>query len=240
MTELEKIKGAKEYIDRLANGINPTDETMVPDGDVINDVRISRCFFYISDVLRCLIENNGTYPSAARSQKKEAFAVPFEKRARFRYSEKPIPVSEIAKRLNELADGENMKKLSYSGILAWLMEIGMIRETTTSSGKHLKRPTENGAEIGITVEERTGENGTYHVVVYSTEAQEFIVDNLDAVLETANHRSNMQGMPWTPEEEAHLVELYRKSKSLSEIAEALKRNESGVSRRLRKLGYTLP
>ena len=45
MTELEKIKRAKMYMDKLANGINPIDETMVPDEDVVNNVRISRCFF---------------------------------------------------------------------------------------------------------------------------------------------------------------------------------------------------
>lgn len=52
MTELEKIERAKMYMDKLANGINPIDDTMAPDDDLINNVRLSRCFFFVSDVLR--------------------------------------------------------------------------------------------------------------------------------------------------------------------------------------------
>ena len=50
MTELEKIERAKTYMDKLANGINPIDDTMAPDEDIINNVRLSRCFFFVSDV----------------------------------------------------------------------------------------------------------------------------------------------------------------------------------------------
>ena len=42
MTELEKIERAKMYMDKLANGINPIDDTMAPDDDLINNVRLSR------------------------------------------------------------------------------------------------------------------------------------------------------------------------------------------------------
>lgn len=58
MTELEKIQRAKMYIDKIANRINPIDDTFVADSDVINNVRISRCLFYVSDVLRQVIDNN--------------------------------------------------------------------------------------------------------------------------------------------------------------------------------------
>ena len=46
MTELEKLERAKTYLEKLANGINPLDDTVVPDGDMINQVRLSRCFFF--------------------------------------------------------------------------------------------------------------------------------------------------------------------------------------------------
>lgn len=59
MTELEKIKRARTYMEKLANGINPLDDTLAPDEDIINQVRLSRCFFFVSDVLRQVIENGG-------------------------------------------------------------------------------------------------------------------------------------------------------------------------------------
>ena len=52
MTELEKIAYAKSFIDKLANGINPVDDSPVPETDIVNNVRLTRCFFYVSDILR--------------------------------------------------------------------------------------------------------------------------------------------------------------------------------------------
>jgi hypothetical protein len=63
MTELEKIAYAKSFIDKLANGVNPIDDTVIPDGDVVNNVRLSRCFFYVSDILRQVIANGGVAPA---------------------------------------------------------------------------------------------------------------------------------------------------------------------------------
>ena len=43
MTELEILLHAKSYIDKMAQGINPLTDEAVPDGDMVNNVRISRC-----------------------------------------------------------------------------------------------------------------------------------------------------------------------------------------------------
>ena len=59
MTELEKIEYAKSFMDKLANGINPLDNSLIPEGDIANNIRLSRCFFYVSDILRQVIENGG-------------------------------------------------------------------------------------------------------------------------------------------------------------------------------------
>lgn len=183
MTELEKIERAKVYLDKLANGIDPTDDSVVPDGEVINDVRLVRCFFFVSDVLRRIIENGGiSKPVGDKSGKKLPLSIPFDQRSRFDYSEKPILISEIARRVNALVDTENMKKLNYSNILSWLTEIGMMESVLTSEGKRTKRPTRLGKENGISVEDRIGSKGPYQVVVYDRQAQHFIVDNLDSIL----------------------------------------------------------
>ena len=42
MNELEKNSYVKTFIDKMAEGINPLDDTRIPDGDLINHVRISR------------------------------------------------------------------------------------------------------------------------------------------------------------------------------------------------------
>ena len=72
MTELETLERAKIYMEKLANGINPIDGSVIPDEDVVNNVRLSRCFFYVSDVLRQVIENGGVTPQ--KKSKKEPFS----------------------------------------------------------------------------------------------------------------------------------------------------------------------
>ena len=59
MTELEKIEYTKGFVDKLAEGINPIDGTPIAEGDLLNNVRISRCMYYVSDILRRVIENGG-------------------------------------------------------------------------------------------------------------------------------------------------------------------------------------
>ena len=139
--------------------------------------------------------------------------------------------------MNALVENDSMKKLTYSGLLTWLTEIEMMEWAFTSDEKHTKRPTKMGQENGISVEKRTGKSGPYQVVVYNTAAQHFIIDNLDAILAVENMQLEMQGAPWTKEHDDYLIDLYRNSVPMSEIAITLKRSTSAIRGRLKKLGF---
>lgn len=180
MTELEKIAYAKSFIDKLANGINPIDNQPVAEYDVVNNVRLTGCFFYISDILRQIIENGGITPPKKKT--KSSFGITQEQLAQYPYSERPISVSEIAKKINALVDTEQMKQLSYKQLTGWLLSINVLVEQPTENGKMKKRPTESGSQLGISIETRNGMNGEYQVVVYDKEAQAFIIDNIDAII----------------------------------------------------------
>ena len=180
MTELEKIAYAKSFIDKLANGINPIDDQPVAEYDVVNNVRLTRCFFYVSDILRQVIENGGTTPQKKKS--KSSFSITREQLAQYSFSESPISISEIAKKINALIDTEQMKQLSYKQLTTWLISINALFEQSTLNGKTQKRPTENGRQLGISLDTRNGMNGEYQVVVYNKEAQAFILDNIDAII----------------------------------------------------------
>lgn len=237
MTELEKMERAKMYMDKLANGINPIDDSMVPDGDTINNVRISRCFFFVSDILDQVIKNGGVISTPnSKKPKKAPFSLPYERRNAFAFSHTPIPVSEIAKRLNDLASGENMKNISSTVITSWLMEAGILAQMTSPTGIKKKYPTTIGTDLGLKVESRIGPNGEYQVVLYNEQAQHFILDNLDAIIEAENAKTEMQGMPWTLEQDEELKELFRRGTSVKEMAIKLKRNTEAIRGRLRKLG----
>lgn len=174
------MQRAKAYIDQLANGINPIDGTCVADSDVINNVRISRCLFYVSDILKRVIDNGGSI--SKKKVAKGPFFLSSEAVNGFRFSKAPITVSEIVKRINSLADSERCCQLKLASVTTWLIEIGALEVITTADGKNTKLPTAQGTELGILTEKRMGQRGEYTVVVYNIEAQRFIIDNIEAII----------------------------------------------------------
>ena len=104
----------------------------------------------------------------------------------FEYSEKPIPVTEIARRLSRLAakDGEGAKvaRFPYRKILYFLRAVGMIEWRIWENGKYKRFPTAEGEAMGLVL--MIWQNyGRKTPVIYFTEAaQRFILDNLDAVM----------------------------------------------------------
>ena len=183
MTELEKIAYAKSFIDKLANGINPLDDQPIPDGDVVNNIRLSRCFFYVSDILRQVCENGGV--TKPKKERRIAFALPIECLDRFEYSREPISISSVVGRINALIVDERMKPLSYRQVCQWLINVGMVEYIGELDGKRVLRPTEAGLKVGISLETRKSQyNNEYQVVVYNESMQRFIVDNIDSIIHT--------------------------------------------------------
>lgn len=180
MTELEKIEYAKSFIDKLANGINPLDDTPIPEGDIVNHVRLSRCFFYVSDILRQVIENGGTTPTT--KSKKQPFTLSDEARANLKASSTPLVMTQIVNHVNMFIDLTTTKKLSASKVTQWLIDVGLLYVDIGIDGKKRRFPTDQGLLMGILSEERQGQYGRYTAVVYNTQAQQFIYDNLDAIM----------------------------------------------------------
>ena len=240
MTELEKIIYAKSFIDKLANGINPLDDTHIPEEDVVNNVRLSRCFFYVSDILDKVIENGGIQPVKARKARKKQFIITDGERSKIQISEIPLSSKEISKRLNGLIDLETTKKISAITINNWLLDLQLLEIVVLPNGKNRKMPTEQGRELGIFTEERIGQYGTYVTVLFDKSAQQFIYDNIEAIVGSKNEKDNpfseFCGRPWTETYDECLVDLFKKNISVSEIAVTLKRTEGGIRARLKKLG----
>lgn len=239
MTDLEIMQHAKAYLDKLARGIDPLTGREVPEGDIINNVRISRCLFYVSDVLRQVIENGGICVKPARKSGKTPFLLSFEERAQYPFSDWPVTVSVIAQRLNEMVDLNTVQKLKTTSLTKALVNFGLLFEEERPGGGKSKRPTEAGESLGIHTVQRVGQNGEYTAVVYSREAQQFILDNLDAIiaLNTKPLYEN-QGKPWSPEEEAYLQEAFQAGTEIKEVCATLKRNREAIRRRYQKLGLT--
>ena len=154
----------------------------------------------------------------------------------------PIPASEIFKRIIAIGPQEGVKKFPKRNLTKWLLSLGLIEEIALPLGSKMKKPTSSGEEIGILLEERQGQYGSYYVMLYNLDAQHFILDNIEAVLAfdnvngTDNAGVENQGRPWSDEHNEMLIDLFKKGVSCSEIAITLKRTETGIRARLKRLG----
>ena len=244
MTELEKIAYAKSFMDKLANGINPIDGSAIPDGDVANNVRLSRCFFYVSDILRQVVENGGITPAPIAKENKrgkEPYFLSPEQAAQFQYSDIPITLTEIFNRIVSVGPKSGVKKFPRGRLIKWLLCADLIEEVEIGNTV-VRSPTERGLEIGIFLEERQGQYGSYYAVLYNRDAQQFIIDNIESILafDNGTYREKMnldnQGKPWDKEQDEKIFALFNEGLTVREIAYVLKRGEKAISIRLRKLG----
>ena len=234
MTELERIKHARDYVDKLAHGINPMTGLHVSEHDVVNEIHISKCLLFVTGLLDKLIDESGS--AQQRRSQRLPFTITEEQKNRFEYSPVPITVSEIARRLNVAAEvGTGSPQLRYSSIIFWLIEVELLTIYKYQDGREIKEPTATGSALGISMEERAGDNGVYNVIVYNEAAQRHIVNNIEAIIDTEKLRFKMQGQPWSREDDARLEELASKGVPVYEIALELKRNISSVRSRLKKL-----
>ena len=177
MVDVEKLRKVKQCIDSLAEGLNPFTGQPLPEEDIVNDVRVSRSLFLASAFLQEQMQGK----TEKKNGKKQAFRLSLEERDRVEFSFRPISASELARRMNNAAGAQDCKKITYRQITDWLVEVGMLKLVENVAGTQ-RRPTESGKKMGISVENRIGQSGPYQVVLYSAEAQRFIVDNVDGII----------------------------------------------------------
>ena len=175
MTELETMQRAKMYMDKLARGIDPITNQEISDDSVLNNVRLARCFYYVSDVLEKVIANGGNVGS---TPKRQSFAITPEQLAMVRLSPEPVRVSWIVDSLAEAVNDPEMRKLNATVITNWLLQQGFLEKRTTPEGKNTRVPTHSGHAIGLTSETRQGRDGIYEMVLYNLDAQRFVLDHL--------------------------------------------------------------
>ena len=179
MTELEIMQRAKMYMDKLAQGIDPISDQEMPEDSVLNNVRLARCFFYVSGVLDQVIARGGN----VKKTPKKDFYVTEEELRRVDASQEPIRITQFVDLMMSVINDPNRKKLKTTTITDWLIEKGFMTKQTDADGKSKRLPTAIGEQIGLTVKLREGQYGTYQAVYYSEDAQRFLPDHLQEILQ---------------------------------------------------------
>ena len=179
MTEFEKIKRAKMYIEKLANGIDPITDNKLPDDTILNNERLSKCFTYVVDILQQVIENGGEVGKKPESEKLP-FEITSEQIRKIPLSDILITVTAVCENINSVIDCIVFRKLSAVKVTEWLTEKGFLQNIAESKRKTL---TDKSSLLGITQEERISQYGkSYTANLYSREAQQFIIDHIGEIV----------------------------------------------------------
>ncbi|HWR23899.1 MAG TPA: hypothetical protein VN366_10545 [Feifaniaceae bacterium] len=180
--EFELLVRAKAHLSRLAEGYNPFTEEALPNDTVLSDPRMIRCLYFSVAILQKVIDNGGDI-GTKRGSAKSGFCISDEELKRVHITQAPIPISSFVAEINNAVTDKNMKKLSAPAITNWLVAQGFLQLADPASGKRHKITTEQSKYIGISSELRNGPNGTYTALLYNAEAQQFILDNLNSILQ---------------------------------------------------------
>jgi len=191
--EIDVLIRAKEYMDKLANGLNPLTDEEIADDNLLNNVRLTRCFFYVSGVLQKVIDNGGEVSRIVKSKSSTAHLPPLcltdEQKAQIQINERPILISNFTKAVNELVL-EGMRPLKTKAITDFLLQDGYLKiDTYTDKNgkeKSSRIPTPSGERAGISTEWMNGANGMFLGTLYNAGAQRLIIDNLDEIIAISN------------------------------------------------------
>ncbi len=180
MTELETMERAKAYIDKLANGIDPLTDEVIKDDSVLNNVRISRCLFYVSGVLQKVIDNGGEVRKVYSNEPQLPFSITPEQKAMIPLNETPVGITDFSKAIKSVLP-EDVKSLAPTQITAWLMANDYLIEETLNNKKR-KISTPKGESVGIITVDGISKTGIpYRKNIYTIEAQRFIIENLEHI-----------------------------------------------------------
>ena len=229
MEEIDKLKRAKMYMEKLSQGIDPITDIELPADTVLNNVRLCRCFFYVAGVLGKLIDKRGdealaqtqdALPQSDAAIWRASFSVTKEQAASVPIEKEPIEISALCKKLNALIDNRYMKKLVATKVTNWLLREGYLQEKPTSSGRNVRLPSEQGRALGISFERYY----TYKMK-YNENAQRFVLDHME---EITRPTENTWGHRWQNSKASSSWEREDKSGGRSYAEVAWKDNTSDV------------
>ena len=169
-----KLRLSIDWISKLADGVNPIDDSVLPDSDIVNNIHVSRCLFYVSNLLED-VARGGIGKQSSKKQKLEFHLTP-EIASNVHIAE-TTGITLFVKEINKVIP-ENMKLLSVPKVTQWLVSVGYLEEKVREDGHKYRAPTELGNSIGITSFWVDASHGSYLAVSYDANAQHFLLENL--------------------------------------------------------------
>lgn len=172
--DIKLLKHAQEYIEKMANGINPLNNEIIKEEELINNVRISRCLFYVNTILKQVIEKT-------KIPKSKPFYLTKEQLSKYEYTNYPLSITKILRKINELKTDTEMSNLKIRELIDWLLQENIIKNVEINN-KQSKVPSELGQKLGLYTEHVVALSKEYDKIMYPKPAQEYIIHNFDRLL----------------------------------------------------------
>ena len=176
MAEVEKLIKARDYCMKLANGIDPISDKSIPNDTVLNQLPLARLFFFLTNHLSDEIHSNSI--TSHKSKQKMPFLISRKSVSEIEITLSAIPISEFCKRVFAKATPSS-KAFNYKWVTDWLLKTELMKLSETDGKRY---PTESGTAIGIFQEQRMVQGKAYMATLYSKDAQQFLIDNMDSIL----------------------------------------------------------
>lgn len=181
MFDTEKLDRAVGIIHQIAEGKDPLTGEKMEEDALLNDPVLIRDMFFIKEVLQAVRRNDGKVSAKTSGTGKKKF--PLECLAEFEY-EKDKPISRFLDQLKELAHDPNVKGIGTKSVTDWLRSMGFLEDHIDSvNNKKETVVTARGIDFGLYMQPRVSLYGReYTVILYGRSAQEYIVRNMEAIL----------------------------------------------------------
>lgn len=177
MTELEQIEYAKMFIDKMANGINPLDNSKIKEDDLLNNIRISRCMFFVSNILKEVIDQGRLKKTPVKPLTLDTIDV-----ERFVISSQPISITHLINNMNGIYLDAETDKIKRTHLTSWFLSKGLLEEKLEDNKKR-NLPTELGKQYGISCEVRVNRQGiSYNAVLYDERMQKIVKSRIPEIV----------------------------------------------------------
>lgn len=178
MNDLSKLKQAKLFLEKLANGRDPITGERVSDKDIVRDSRIISCLDTAVEALEREIDELCEKSGGECACERKGFYITAAQTAQLKLNEGECKVSDIAKEINRVTSDNGSKTMQAVWINDWLESVGMLFRNADGN----RFATADGNNIGITSEIRQSSNGKeLYTNLFSVQAQKFIYDNIEAI-----------------------------------------------------------
>lgn len=163
------VKAALQCLSALANSEVPAKEA-----------NLKKSLELAIAVLEGFLANEGF--NTKRPRPDRPFAISEAQRNRIQVSDRPVGVTTLAARISKVLPYD-MQRVGYTYISNWLTEIGALAFEEVPDAGRRRFPTEAGEELGLKTSTGTEANGNkYKKTVFTRKAQEFVIDNLEAIM----------------------------------------------------------